>query len=395
MFVWISFLLAIVVLLSVGRRSIWVALFIAALIIGFFNITPFGVLQEFTSTISSIPVILLALSVGIIPLIGGSLEESGLTDGLVSNLRINRKWFVILAPALLGTLPMPGGALLSSPLLKKGAQNIKPETKVAINIWFRHIPLMIYPLADVLIAAKLAELNLYKAIAYILPWAFITALVGYFFFVRKVEGRIDGNAKVDRKAIYKPIFCIFLAPAIHLTLTSIFPDVIRELPLLIGISTSLIVTMAMGKVDAEKFYMILKKMKSWNFFLIIIAMFFFLNIFNRSESAPVIARIFTNKTIFVVVFAAFMAFVTGRVAVPVSILLPIYYAKFGIEAIDYLTFSIMFCSVFLGYMLSPVHPCVSVSMEYFDTNLKQHFQKLTLPIGLILLLLALFSFAFL
>ena len=49
------------------------------------------------------------------------------------------------------------------------------------------------------------------------------------------------------------------------------------------------------------------------------------------------------------------------------------------------TFAIMYFSIFLGYVMSPVHPCVSVTIEYFKVTLKEFLKPLTLPaiIGLI------------
>src|SRR6056297_2373416 len=120
--VWISFLLAIASLLFVGRKSIWIALFLSAAIIGIMNLPAIALWEELLNTFGDLSVVFLALSVGLIPLIGGMLEETGLTDGLVKNLRIGRKWFVTLSPALLGALPMPGGALLSAPILNRGAE---------------------------------------------------------------------------------------------------------------------------------------------------------------------------------------------------------------------------------------------------------------------------------
>jgi len=62
--------------------------------------------------------------VAIIPLIGGGLEESGRMAELVSNLRIGRRAFLASSPALLGMLPMPGGALLSAPLVEREGEEV-------------------------------------------------------------------------------------------------------------------------------------------------------------------------------------------------------------------------------------------------------------------------------
>jgi len=39
----------------------------------------------------------------------------------------------------------------------------------------------------------------------------------------------------------------------------------------------------------------------------------------------------------------------------------------------------MYSAVFIGYMISPVHPCVSFSLEFFETKYKDFVKKLALP----------------
>ncbi len=385
--VWLSFILAVAVLLIVGRKSIWLALFISAFIIGIFNIPLIAIGEEFINTISDLPVILLALAVGIIPLIGGVLEETGLTEELVKNLRIGKRWFVTLTPALLGALPMPGGALLSAPILNRGAKELTPEVKVALNVWFRHLPLLVYPLGAVLVTTRMANLPLYTVILYISPWLILMLGLGFAFFLLKVKGKVDGTGAVKYSGIFKPVIGIFLAPFVHLMLTSIFPDLMPELPLLLGVACSLSLVLYFGKPGLVGVKDIFKKMKPWKFFLIIIGMFLFLNIFKRSGTSKIIADVIISKTFFIVLIAVFLGFVTGRVQVPVSIMLPIFYAKYGREAMDPLTFSIMYVAIFMGYVLSPVHPCVSVSLEYFRSDLKTYFKSVALPSVIIIVCL--------
>ena len=60
-------------------------------------------------------------------------------------------------------------------------------------------------------------------------------------------------------------------------------------------------------------------------------------------------------------------------------MLPIYYASFSLKAITPLVFAVMYFAVFIGYILSPIHPCVSVTLEYFKINLKDYYRKVALP----------------
>jgi len=51
-------------------------------------------------------------------------------------------------------------------------------------------------------------------------------------------------------------------------------------------------------------------------------------------------------------------------------------------------FALMYFSIFMGYVISPVHPCVSVSLEFFGAQLKDFFKLLIIPV-LISLVIAL------
>ena len=55
--------------------------------------------------------------------------------------RHGRALSLVLIPAVIGLVPMPGGALFSAPLVGETVQDKKvtPEWKVAVNYWFRHV----------------------------------------------------------------------------------------------------------------------------------------------------------------------------------------------------------------------------------------------------------------
>ncbi|MCK4695471.1 MAG: DUF401 family protein, partial [Candidatus Cloacimonetes bacterium] len=149
------------------------------------------------------------------------------------------------------------------------------------------------------------------------------------------------------------------------------------------------------KMKLPDFKPIILKMKPWKFFLIIIGIFLFLNIFKDSEVSEEIAKAVFSKTFLIIIIAAFLGFVTGRIQLPVSILLPIYLTKFSANSLTLFCFAIMYSSVFIGYMLSPVHPCVSVSVEFFDTTFKEFLRKAFMPGFLSLVIIYLAAIIFL
>lgn len=388
MLIWISFFIALALILIIARKSLWLALMVGAISLGIFNLSLWEFWNVIWQTISDLPILLLAISVGLIPLIGGSLQRSGLLNDLVENLQVKRQVFLGFSPALMGLLPIPGGALLSAPMLNKAGSDISKEDYAAINVWFRHILILIYPLGGLLPCSKMANLNIYTIILYILPAFAILFLLGYFFFLHRIKGDMPKPENFNLKKLLIPLLIIVTAPVVHIILSH--SGVMDEISLLIGISLSLLLTVFIGKLHLIDGKQIILKMKPWKYFLIIIGVFLFLHVFEASSVSQEISKIVFSKSFLIIFIGAFLALVTGRVQLPVSILIPIFLAAYGAEQLTPLTFAIMYVAVYIGYMISPVHPCVSVSIEYFGAKYKDFAGKLLIPslIGFGLMFLA-------
>lgn len=121
-----------------------------------------------------------------------------------------------------------------------------------------------------------------------------------------------------------------------------------------------------------------KKMKIWRFPLLILAMFWFLNVFIRSGVAEEIGSL--NLSFILFIFFGFsLGFATGRILVPLTILAPIYLVQFTVSTMPLMEFIFLYYSVFLGYIITPIHPCVAYSTNYFETNYKDVAKRLAIP----------------
>jgi hypothetical protein len=288
---------------------------------------------------------------------------------------------------MMGLLPMPGGALLSAPILEKGGVGVPDDLKVAINNWFRHLFVMIYPLSSALIAsAKIADLSVYSAALYLLPTFFFALFLGYVFFVRKVAGTIEYDKPFSVKGLLLPLLIVLVAPLLDYSIKRFFNLPVKEVATIIGVSTSLFLSVLMSRFPLN-IVSIAKRMKPWNFTLIILGMFVFLNIFRQSSAAVLIASIPLEPATLCVVAGFVLGVATGRVLLPASIMLPVY-LTFG--TITPVVFALIYTSIFFGYMISPVHPCVGVSLEYFNVPMKNFLRLLIVPtfviFGIVLLL---------
>ncbi len=384
---WAGFLISLAVILTVSKKNLPLALISGAIILGVFTLPLAVVLDRITYTLTDSSIILLALAMGVIPVIGGTMKESGQIDGLVNNLRIDKKYLLASSAALMGLLPMPGGALLSAPIVEKGGVGVPGDLKAAINNWFRHLFILIYPLSPALIAsAKIADLDVYRAVTYLLPCFLLALILGYVFFLSKVRGNLSYPEKFSSSGLIVPLVVILSAPVLDFTLKRLFS--IGTLATLIGVTTGLLLSIALSqrKLNLKG---IVVHMKPWNFALIIVGMFLYLYIFQASDARNLIATLPLPPLTLSITAGLLLGFVTGRVQLPASIILPVYLAT--TDHITPFVFALIYVSIFFGYVMSPVHPCLVVTCEYFHVPVKDLVKKLAQPTAIIFVVVLLVS----
>jgi integral membrane protein (TIGR00529 family) len=377
-----GFIISLATILIVSRKNLAAAIICGAIILGLITIPPGLVVDRIIYTITDLSIIILALAMGLIPALGGMMKENGQIDNLINNIRLSRRYMLPFSAMLMGLLPMPGGALLSAPILEKAGQRTANNIKAAINNWFRHLFILIYPLSPALIVAtKIADLDIYRAILHLLPGFIFTVLLGYLFFLRKVDSNSNHDRTISRRALYVPLAVILCAPILDFTLKRALS--LGSLATLIGVLTALMLSFALGKIKPDP-GRILVRSKPWNFSLIIIGMFLYLHIFQETDVKLIIAGLPLPPIFIAIVAGAILAFFTGRVQLPVSIILPVYLGTVG--GVTPVIFALIYIAIFFGYIISPVHPCLVVTCEYFGVSIKEMLKKLAAPTAIVMML---------
>jgi len=381
MLIWIGFSLAILLLLVISRWSLALGMAAAAVVLALFTLSPSQMGDALVTTFADPSILLLAFVVGLIPMIGGALEASGEMERLVANMRIGRRPFLALSPALLGMLPMPGGALLSAPLVERGATETPADVKAAANVWFRHALYLVYPLGPALIAsAKIASLDVYRVIPFLAPALLLNLLLGYVFLLRRVDGRVGHSGRFSPAGLLVPLAIILAAPVLDLVMKRSFSLPYPEIGTAVGVMVSFIAAIVIGRLGRADIRQVMQKMRPWKFSLIILAMFVFLNVFRASGTPENIAALALPPVILCVVIGFLLGLVTGRIQTPASIIIPIFISTYGVMSAA--AFAVTFFAVFLGYIITPIHPCISVSVEYFSTSMPAFLKKMALPVAI-------------
>jgi hypothetical protein len=406
--IWLSFLIAIALILLIARLDLGVGIFVGAIFLALMSFDPYKVdiLDVSKNVFLNWEILFLAISVTLIPLLGGIMEESNLMIELIEKLDVPNRVSLMLSPAFFGLLPMPGGALLSAPLVDKIDPHLDPNKKVAINVWFREVIILIFPLQTTFFV-------LYPVLGYSSPYMMtlillipfsVMIVIGYFLLIGRTP-KTKRNGNRNFWIFLRDLTPILIAPLIDLPARilignyeknqienpSIYPDLPNWLSpslfLLIGLVLSVILCLVLAqkiqspsieKVKPKQLVSISKKMKIWRYPLLIYAMYFFIGVFKSSGLPEYISSLNAPIVLFLLISFLF-GIGTGRVELPASILFPIFMTQYSISFMPYFEFALIYSAIFLGYLISFVHPCVAYSVDYFKTKYIKAFPHIGFP----------------
>ncbi|MBY9013360.1 MAG: DUF401 family protein [Candidatus Lokiarchaeota archaeon] len=370
--------------MALSKYELGIILTLGAL--GFAVLAGVDFLQSLINVLTDPSILALIVIMILIPILGGIMEESGLMMEMIQKMRISKKSSLMMIPALFGLLPVPGGALMSAPIVQQIDTEEDANVKVSINVWYRHMLIMIYPLSSALIiASKLTNINLYILVLGLVPSLIVMWLIGYVLLVRKVSPFTEQGER-DLKRAFRNLLPILIAPVLDFIGRTFFNFSVPEVFLLIGLIFSIWLALKFGKMKVSSIKMISKKMKIWRFPLIIFSMFIFLEVFVLSGAPEEIASV--DLSVFLLILIGFLLGIgTGRIQLPISILIPIYLAQFTVLTMPLLDFVLIYTSVFIGYLITPLHPCVAYSTEYFKTDFMKVVKILGKPILISFILL--------
>ena len=167
--------------LSLGNSFLLGTLFLSLL----FGLKPQATIASILTSITDPKTLSIAAVVSLILILSSSMELAGQMQrmlknfqGLVSSPRLN----LVIFPALIGLLPMPGGAVFSAPMVKElGIRSKFSESQLSfINYWFRHIWEHWWPLyPGILLTTVITEISLLAIIAVMCPFTVVAVWLGY------------------------------------------------------------------------------------------------------------------------------------------------------------------------------------------------------------------------
>jgi hypothetical protein len=205
------------------------ALFLALLAVDLNDIP--AVLYRTSVDLLTISVVLATFG---IMLLSQLYKETGLINRLsesIGRLINNPKIVLSVLPAVIGLLPVAGGALMSAPLVDLEAEKLKlkQDRKAYVNLWFRHTIFPVYPLSPPIITtALLTGVAIPLIILRQIPVVIVMVIVGYIVGFWKISNpkKEENIDRKDKRNSDLRDFLISFTPIVATIIVTIILDMI-------------------------------------------------------------------------------------------------------------------------------------------------------------------------
>ncbi|MBN2533137.1 MAG: DUF401 family protein [Spirochaetales bacterium] len=350
----------------------------------------------------SVNLFFLLITIFLVIVFSSQMSETGIIRELVAMVQsmTTKRGSLALLPAIIGLLPMPGGALFSAPLVDDcdTGNKLSPELKTKINYWFRHVWEYWWPIyPGVLLAIEITQLPMWQFILLQLPLSILAVIAGYLFFLRKVQNipySPDDKRNVSIIQFLKIIFPVLIIIS-TIGIRIVFPVVASfnsYIPMCIGIILAIILLQVMRPLDFRTWRKIILSKRTYSL-VILVAMVRLYGAFIEAELPGGVLLVETMRMelntlgiplIAIVVIIPFIAGLASGLAIGfVGAAFPIVINIIGFEPQigSYLSAILLaYGAGYMGMMLSPVHVCFIVTNEYFKTRLFKSLVGLIKPV---------------
>jgi hypothetical protein len=374
--------------------------------------------QILTTTLAEVfsvdTILLLVLMTGIM-VFSSAMKKSGAMDifsQAIVGIAPSRRLAMAIAPLLIGTLPVPGGAMLSAPLVESmDLEKIRTtDTLSTANYWFRHTLEMVWPLYPAFILTvsmtSMATGKLILLNAFALPSLF---LLGIFLILPSGKNTAvyeSKNSKVlaplsERLSAFvkgiTPLMIVLAAYAlIAIAWSSLSPSfkipasvntpIKRYMPIMAGL---LLGCLYLGKTRGGTVpFRGSIKLSTFRLLAVIVGIRVFSAILGKAGVPHAAALELENAGIPTVIATALIPFIAGLVTGVgygyVGLAYPIVFGMLGSKGAIPLEAAVVLAGSFgyAGMMLSPLHVCMVVTAEHFKVGLTAMIRRVALPLSI-------------
>lgn len=360
------------------RISIGVTLVSCAIVMSVLTIDLPDVVWVFAETTRDLTTISLVTVTFGIGLLGLLYKETGMLINLsrsIGELLKNPKLVVSTLPAILGLLPVPGGALMSAPLVESAAEKLGlgNAKKTYVNMWFRHIIFPIYPMGQfIILTAALTNTQISSILIRQIPVVAVMTLAGYLVVLRKSTVSNSATRRIKLGENLKK-FLLSFSPILAMILTVALLQVDVSVAAFIGIFLLILI----AKPTKQ---MLIKTISNITIYKVALAAYGAMLLRSVVRASGIsealgqtIAATNIGEVVLLSVIPVVLGFLVGLPSGSVAISVPIIA---GVITFTPRSASLLFISAFLGYLAAPTHLCLVLTTDYFKSSLSKVYRFL-------------------
>jgi integral membrane protein (TIGR00529 family) len=386
--------LAVIIVLIRFRVRLSITLLGASIALGLlFHLTPTQIAQGFYAGALDPETLKLIAAMLLVLFFSAVMKETGSMSRSISSLRAvfrDARVSMGLIPAIIGLLPVTGGAILSAPLVAEASDDLglSPEKRTFLNFWFRHVweyTLPTFPfilLTSVIVGMPVADLCLVN-----LPLTIASIAGGIFFGFRGIKSHIPSQGPLNSVQIFKKIssFFINLLPFFLVIFLTLFYKIH------LAYSISLITA---GMILTYRIPLpVLHKLGKTSLSLEIVVLLLAIMIFKQTlvasgamhSMAGELAQIGMPPVFLVILLPALIGFITGYSPALGGLSLPVLLPFIQSSSVGTFYVMLAVASGLSAHLLSPMHACLVMTLEYYKANIEKTYRLLFAPVAVIFL----------
>ncbi len=340
----------------------------------------------------------------LITILGYLMDKYKLLDRMILSLEQilrSAKLTILVAPAIIGTLLVTGGALMSCPVVEQLGKklDISNDKQAAINLIFRHALYFMFPLSTTIImASKIGEFDVMDLVKIQFPISIAIYVFGYIFYLKGLKEENLDKISIKEYIISIGHFLFYSSPILISLLGVIVLNMPFYISLIMGIIVSILINIFDKKADSkydlkENVFLTMYKGIKPTMVIAILGIMIYKNVVNDLDELYIQLSILLEKGIpielLIIIAACAISLSLGSAQPSVAILFPMILPL----APDYHTKLVyamfIYTSGFMFYYISPIHLCQVLTIEYFDVKLKDLYKnyKFILPLTYLVMLI--------
>lgn len=386
-------IILIVVLLLI-KLDLGLIMFLSSVLLGLlFKHGFYEFTNNFFLTITNYTTLELIGVIVLVYVLSSILLRTKSMEGIVSSLQsivADYRLILFFIASFLGLIPMPAGAMFSAPLVRKIGEknNLTPEEIMFSNYWFRHTWEFIWPLIPgVVLYSSVTGISLRDIMILQFPISIAALLIGFVWMYSHLKKSI--NDEINYKDLKNQILNFFKSVWSILLIVSLV--LFANLDLLIALGITIIILIVIHKISVVTLKEIALRDISFKVIILIIGIMFFKQVLESTQGMNQIPQIFSAIGINIWVILFIIPFVlgfltgitTGFIGISFPILMPLM-IQGGSLNLSMVVFA--YVAGFVGMMMSPMHLCFTVTVEYLKVNIFSFYK--ILAIHLLVLLVA-------